>query len=63
MGPNMKEKKLLKVTEAARVLSISRSKAYELVASGDLPVIHLGPRCVRVPIEALDRWIENSRKK
>lgn len=53
----MKDKKLLKVSEAAKLLSISRSKAYELVASGQLPVIHLGPRCVRVPMESLDRWL------
>ncbi len=40
------------VTDAARVLGISRSTAYELVRSGTLPALRLGRRIV-VPTHAL----------
>lgn len=38
--------------DASRMLGISRSHAYELIARGDLPSVRLGRR-VLVPIEAL----------
>jgi excisionase family DNA binding protein len=43
---------LLSVEEAARSLSIGRSKAYELIAAGDLEAVHIG-RSTRVPVCAL----------
>jgi excisionase family DNA binding protein len=47
---------LYRVEEVAEMLAIGRSKTYELIASGGLPVVHLG-RCVRVPAEALQHWL------
>lgn len=44
---------LMSVAEAARVLAISRSYAYELVASGFLSSVRLGRR-VLVPLSAVD---------
>lgn len=52
----MNDKALLRVEEVARLLGIGRSKAYELVATGDLPALRIG-RLIRVPRHALDRWI------
>ena len=40
------ERLTLTVEEAAAVLGISRTLAYELVALGDLPCLHLGRRIV-----------------
>ncbi len=51
------EQLLLRVEEAARSLGICRSKAYDLVSRGELPTIRVG-RVVRVPAEALRRWVE-----
>jgi excisionase family DNA binding protein len=48
----------LSVTEAAKVLGISRAFAYELVARGELPSRRFGRRVV-VPRKALERLIEN----
>lgn len=45
------------VTEAAQMLGISRSLAYELAHRGELPVIQLGRRLV-VPIVALERLVD-----
>jgi excisionase family DNA binding protein len=40
---------LLSVTDAARVLGIGRSKAYELIKRGDIPSVRIdGSRRVRV---------------
>ncbi len=50
------EKLLLRVPEAAALVSISRSKGYELVASGEWPVVRIG-RAVRIPVEALRAWV------
>lgn len=45
---------LLRVPEAAVLLSISRTATYQLIATGQLPVIRLG-RSIRVPRVALER--------
>jgi excisionase family DNA binding protein len=47
---------LLRVEVAARTLQIGRSKAYQLIATGELPSVRIGA-AVRVPREALDAWI------
>ena len=47
---------LVRVEEAARMLSLGRSTVYELIASGQLPSITIG-KSRRVPVEALKQWI------
>ena len=51
------EKLLLKPTEAADALGVSRSTLYELVADGTVPSIRLG-RSVRVPAAPLREFVE-----
>ena len=51
---------LLRVEEAARLLSISRSKVYELISAGQIRVVHID-RSVRVPVEGLREFIERLR--
>ena len=48
---------LLRPEEAARVLGIGRSKVYELLAAGELPVVRIG-RATRIPAAALQRWVD-----
>ena len=52
------ESTVLTVEEAAKRLKISRGKAYAMTQSGEIPVIHIGKRSVRVPADALDAWIK-----
>jgi excisionase family DNA binding protein len=47
----------LSVEEAARLLGVSRTLAYESVARGELPSVRLGKRIV-VPRRALDELLE-----
>lgn len=48
---------LLRATEVATILAVSRSKAYEMIASGELPSIRIG-KYVRVPRARLYEWID-----
>lgn len=48
------------VSEAAEVLGISRSTAYELVHAGALPALRLGRRIV-VPRHALEELLYSAR--
>jgi excisionase family DNA binding protein len=47
---------LIDSREVARLLGIGRTKAFELMARDELPVVHIG-RCVRVSRAALNAWI------
>lgn len=49
---------LLRASEVAALLGLSKSKVYELIASGQLPRFPLGStKTVRVSRAALERWI------
>lgn len=50
------ERRTLSVSEAARVLGISRAHAYDCVRSGELPSITLGRRVV-VPRQAIEQLL------
>jgi excisionase family DNA binding protein len=47
---------LLSVAEVALMLRCGRTKAYEIVKSGQLPVVRIG-RSVRVPAAGLEEWV------
>lgn len=47
----------LKVPEMAEFLRIGRSRAYELVADGEIPSVRIG-RSIRVSRRELERWLE-----
>ena len=56
-GPvDQMERRTLSVSEAARVLGISRAHAYDCVHSGELPSISLGRRVV-VPRQAIEELL------
>lgn len=52
---------LLRMTDAARVLSIGCTTMYELVAAGEIEVVRIG-RSARVPVAALDEFVERRRR-
>lgn len=58
---DMSEPLLLDSREVARLLGVSRTKAFAMMGRCELPVVRIG-RCVRVPREALTDWI-NSRMR
>jgi excisionase family DNA binding protein len=51
------ERRTLTVSEAARVLGISRAAAYAAAKSGAIPTITIGRR-ILVPLPALERLLE-----
>jgi excisionase family DNA binding protein len=52
------DKLLLRPAETAEILGIARSRAYALIASGELPCVRIG-KSVRVPIESLRAWVSS----
>ena len=52
----------LTMIEAARVLSIGRTTMYELVAAGEIDVVHIG-RSARVPVAAVEEFVERRRRQ
>lgn len=48
---------LLKAYEVADLLRISRTAAYRLLASGELPCLHFAGKTVRVRLSDLERFI------
>ena len=53
---------LLTINEAAARLRVGRSTAYELIASGQLEVVHIG-RSARVPVDAIDQFVQDLRAR
>ena len=51
---------LLGVRDAAHVLGIGRSTLYELIAAGEIEVVHIG-RSARVPVVALQAFVDRRR--
>jgi len=52
--------KLLKATEVAKILNVSRALAYRLMQRGDIPVIRVN-HAVRVKPVDLQAFIDNNR--
>ncbi|HUW15906.1 MAG TPA: helix-turn-helix domain-containing protein [Actinomycetes bacterium] len=52
---------LVSVEEAARLLGLSRGKAYELASRGELPVVRFG-RSVRVHRDRLEAWVNEQAR-
>jgi excisionase family DNA binding protein len=52
---------LLTGNDIATLLRIGRSKAFAMMAKGELPVVRFG-RSVRVPRQALYHWIESNTR-
>ena len=47
---------LIDSREVARLLGVGRTKAFELMGRGELPVVRIG-RCLRVSLAALEVWV------
>ena len=54
-------KLLYRVDEVCEILGLSRSKVYELVANGDIPMLKIG-RSARVSRAALEKWLNSLRE-
>jgi len=48
---------LLTVVEAAAMLGVGRTTAYELISAGQLQIVHIG-RAARVPLVAVHRYVD-----
>lgn len=51
------EAEYITVREIAERLNLSKSRAYQLVESGDLPCIRIGS-CIRIGRAAFESWLK-----
>jgi len=56
-GPSPADDRLLTLPEAAKVLGITEHQAREMGRRGELPVIQVGERSVRIRAGALAEWM------
>lgn len=56
------EKVWLRVPEAAELLGLPRTRAYELIQQGELPAVRIGERSIRVNRAELERFLLESRR-
>lgn len=55
------ERTLFTLPEVARILGITKERAYAIARSGLLPTVRIG-RQIRVDRQQLNSWIENGGK-
>ena len=53
--------RLVTILRAAELLGVGRTTGYELVAAGELEVVHIG-RSARIPIDSIDAYIVRLRE-
>jgi excisionase family DNA binding protein len=53
--------RLVTILRAAELLGVGRTTGYELVAAGELEVVHIG-RAARIPIESIDAYVMRLRE-
>ena len=56
------EKQWLKVPEAAELLGLPKTRAYELIQQGELPAVRIGERSIRVNRAELERFLLENRR-
>ncbi len=56
------EKNWLKVPEVAEELQVPRTRAYELIAKGELPAVRIGERTIRVHRAELEKFLLETRR-
>lgn len=54
------ENTLITVQDMAKLLKISRSKAYEIVKDKTFPIIKIG-KCIRINTKELESWLHNAK--
>jgi excisionase family DNA binding protein len=57
---NTKHSEWLSLKDVQQLLGIGRTKAYELVVTGELPAVRIG-RCIRVNRGEIDEWLRAQR--
>jgi excisionase family DNA binding protein len=57
---NTQHSEWLSLKDVRQLLGIGRTKAYELVVTGELPAVRIG-RCIRINRRELDEWLQEQR--
>jgi excisionase family DNA binding protein len=58
---HISQRLLLRIPEVMSMLGVGRTKIYELIATGELPVVRVG-RAVRISRVAIEKWVEERQQ-
>jgi excisionase family DNA binding protein len=61
MPEELRDQLFLKPSEVARRLDVHRSTIYKWMDDGELPSVRVGPKTRRIPVGALDAYIERQQ--
>jgi excisionase family DNA binding protein len=59
---HISQRLLLRIPEVMSMLGLGRTKVYQLIATGELPVVRVG-RAVRISRVALEKWVEERQQQ
>jgi len=59
--PTSEHMDVLTIPQVAKLLQVGMSKAYEIAAQDNFPVVKIG-RCLRVPKESLLEWVNKQQR-
>ncbi len=60
--PSADRKRWLTVPETAELLSVPRTRCYELIQRGELPAVRIGAKSIRVNRVELERFLLEDRR-
>ncbi len=60
-GRSTMQKRTYSVEEAAKILGIGRSAAYQAVRTGEIPAIRIGKRLL-IPVQALEQLLSTATR-
>jgi excisionase family DNA binding protein len=60
MSVTTRKPEWLSLKDFQQLIGIGRTKAYELVVTGELPAVRIG-RCIRINRRELDEWLHRQR--
>ena len=59
---DLRSRRLVKIPQAAEYIALSRREVYNMISTGELPVVSHG-KCKMLDIRDLDAWIERNKTK
>jgi len=63
MTANATVRRLLTVTDVARICGVSKQTVYRWATQNGLPSIRVGPSRLRISPDDLERWLERGRRR
>jgi len=61
--PSKLKPAVMSIEQAAKYLRVGRNTMQRLVAENKVPSVRMGPRLIRIPVDALDKYLAKESSK